>query len=105
MEPPTRGRVKQSGIAPDLPHFTRKQVIFGVDGSAMLNHVIMIGKFMIAKKAFLSTDVLFSKLLTDKQTEMVIAFNLNKEREYMGKWEEIEQVLESDRDQIEADAE
>ena len=67
--------LRTTGILTEPRGFTKIQVMFGVEYSSLMNHVLLIGKMMIAKNAFLSVDALMLRLLMDKHTEKEIAGN------------------------------
>lgn len=86
-----------SGMIEDVPTLKMEHVIFGTKGAPLVNHIILIGKLMILRNISLSSDVLFMKLLVDKNTEKLIATTSGFERAYHKKWGYVEILLHRGR--------
>ena len=51
-----------------------------------MNHVIIVGKTMLAKQSSLSIEVLWTRVKLDMKIEKGIAFKVGKMNEYEKKW-------------------
>ena len=69
-------------------------VTLGYFEAPIVNHVIVVGKRMIANKSFLSMDILFNMLRRDMQTERFIANKRGKISDHDNKWRKIAVALD-----------
>ena len=86
-----------SEVQSNVGEFTAQEVILGIKDSFLINHILLLGKYMKAKKICLSNDVLFLKLMIDKGSERYILGNLGKERLYRDKWGVIDNKVHRDQ--------
>ena len=72
----------------------KKVIICGCFESIGINHIITVGKNMIAKGSFLSINMLLTIVKMDMKTEKSIAFQLGKRRDYEDKWSQVLVIFE-----------
>ena len=81
------------GVIQNISVFNLKMVILGNIESPIVNHVLIIGKSMIARKQTLSVELFSALLKRDMEKEKYIATKKCKIREYDRKWGKLAAAL------------
>ena len=82
------------GIVQNISVFDKKVIILGCKESLIVNHIIILGKRMIAMKYRLSIEILLNMLKRDKEKEMYVAFKKGKMHDYDSKWAKLANALD-----------
>ena len=81
--------LRNIGLIQNISVLNKATVTLGYLEAPIINHVIVVGKRMIANKSFLSMDILFNMLKRDMQTERFIANKRGKISDHDNKWGKI----------------
>ena len=82
------------GIVQNISVFDKKVVILGCKESLIVNHIVILGKKMIAMKYRLLIEILLNMLKRDKEKEMYIAIKKGKMHDYDSKWAKLAAALD-----------
>ena len=86
--------LRNIGIIRNISVLNKKVILLGDTGSVTLNHIIIVGKMMIARKYLLSKEILLKLVKRDMQSERKIVINRGDMSEYDNKWAKIAATLD-----------
>lgn len=78
--------LRNVGLVQNMSFLNLKMIILGNDEMLVVNHIIIVGKTMIAGKYSLSVDILLTILKRDMITEKHIALERGKLCDHEKKW-------------------